>query len=331
MLCLAKMQKNHMTFIKIVWTGSSFDHYVIKYVLLCGDVNNSINETGGRKKRIINELASSYSVSVSKISQTLNTEYLTHWFRMSWQWSERFRYPQLMISHRVNTVTEKVKTNKVHKFKLLLKWKECRSNGFFREMLEWKRRQMHTASRCINNHLTFYLCIRSLIKTFVMWFRFAIQGSKLFDAKVNDIMMSSNGRQHSIIHSFFPACHFLRACFDSNNAPNGRSRLKFTATEYIRFYVLRSNQIDRIRLKSRARSAYYKWFPVKFPLTRLCIDGAWVLVVFRSYLSIFAKGVFNHPDVLLLISYFHNNISIFAAAAHKNNNNQPHASKVHRY
>lgn len=226
---------------------------------------------------------------------------------------------------------KKVKTNKVHKFKLLLKWKECRSNGFFREMLEWKRRQMHTASRCINNHLTFYLCIRSLIKTFVMWFRFAIQGSKLFDAKVNDIMMSSNGRQHSIIHSFFPACHFLRACFDSNNAPNGRSRLKFTATEYIRFYVLRSNQIDRIRLKSRARSAYYKWFPVKFPLTRLCIDGAWVLVVFRSYLSIFAKGVFNHPDVLLLISYFHNNISIFAAAAHKNNNSQPHASKVHRY
>lgn len=90
----------------------------------------------------------------------------------------------VVICRNPKRKTTRAKANKVHKFKLLWKWKECRS-----------KKGRSTAR--INNHLTFYLCIRSLIKTFVIM-GFSIQGfATPFGVQraqtTPDIMMSSNG------------------------------------------------------------------------------------------------------------------------------------------
>lgn len=76
--CLA-MPKNQMTFIKNFENGSSFHHYVIKYVLLwaISDVNNSINEPDNEKKtppknQNLQFISSVWEFNVSNINQTLN-------------------------------------------------------------------------------------------------------------------------------------------------------------------------------------------------------------------------------------------------------------------
>lgn len=94
-----------------------------------------------------------------------------------------------------------------------------------------------------------------------------------------DIMMSSNGRQHSIIHNIFV---LLRAFLF-------RSLCAFWSSDVC---GSKKSAFVRMRLKSGAvRSAYYKWFPAKFPF-RFNLECDLVV-------SIFSKAVFNHVCYLV--------------------------------